>query len=170
MFIVHENDHFLPADDILPLLYQRRHSHSVVLRDDKMVIIGGMLRDSPLDDCEMIDVRSGTSRRLRSMKEARYDVAAVIYCDSIIAVGGRSKHEALSSVESYSFETGVWSYLTPMLAGREKHCAAVVYGKVFVIGGVSYNSVDFYDPVTSSWTFHQDTDIARNNSSLVLIK
>lgn len=97
--------------------------------------------------------------------------------------GDPPRPAALSSVESFSFETGEWTSFPSMTRARDSHCATVCEHKIYVIGGSisgrmsaqqedgrNTNTIEVFDPKTSTWTLHDDLSIARWNSKAVTLK
>ncbi len=147
--------------------------HSVVVRNDKMYIMGGATGyNSPVDDLfeynpaddtySLISTLPGTSALDR---RAAYDSAS----DAIYIVGGRnsgmnSGPTNYSQFHRYLFSSGQWEELTdyPLTIGQ--HNVAIVASKFFVVSGRVEGNTD----TDKVYSYPLDTagTIASNQSTL----
>ena len=150
------------------ILTEARRHPAVLARNNELLVIGGC-NQKRLKSCEVINVSTRQQYSMTAMNVSRSLLAAVILDDCIIAIGGHDGDHVLASVECYSFRSKKWSFLTPMKTARQGHSACVLDGKIYVVGGWGTNSIEMYNPDTSTWALQEKLDIPRVSSAVVQI-
>jgi len=130
-----------------------RASFAAVSTGRKVLVIGGIDVDSPLNIVEMLDVDSWTWSTLPSMKTKRDGCASGVLGDFVIVVGGHDdNNEDLATAELYNLLTQEWTDLPDMSCARVG-CAMVVIGmKAYVFGGNGQSTAEVFDFETQTWT------------------
>jgi hypothetical protein len=122
-----------------------RSSHSAIMHDNKIVVLGGVDTSSAYTtaDVEMFDLTSGLHEKLPELNKPRCHFSAVELSGQIYVFGGYvADNEYLDVVEKLDLSNPVsWtSVTTPMTKARYGMAAVVHNGKVFMMGGAVVNS------------------------------
>ena len=159
---------------------------TVVLRDGRVLAVGGVNFSGPLASAEIYDPRTGIwtstgSMPPRTMGTPRNDLALVVLRDGrVLAAGGEmdAQGDRSMSAEIFDPRTGKWTPTGPMMAAArsEVEYASVLLpdGRVLVPGGYTapstpVSSSDLYDPRTGTWTASGSMSVVRaGHSSIVL--
>jgi hypothetical protein len=144
----------------------RRSAHTAtLLRDGKVLVVGGYNDWAALDSAELYDPASGSWTSTGKLIEARgYHTATLLSDGRVLVAGGRSNNSstgrALASAELYDPATGSWSATGNMVAAHTFHAATVLPSGKVLVTGASYSgyglavaaTAELYDPSTGYWT------------------
>jgi WD40 repeat protein len=151
-------------------LLNGRESHTAtLLRDGRILVVGGQtgLDGGPL--AELVDPASGQSRPAGSLNQPRTSHTASLLNDGRVLVTGGSGRR---SAELWDPATGQWRLLSSrMQHARVGHAATLLAdGRVLVSGGAgelgAYVFAELFDPRTESFT-PLDTGITEQRSAHV---
>lgn len=116
----------------------RRACGSAVV-DGKLFLVGGMREEFALvDDCEAIDLASGTSTAIASPRAARTSATLVEIAGKLYLCGGSSRRGGGElapddSIEVYDLRTNAWSVLVEQLPLAMRHVQAFVLRERLVL-------------------------------------
>lgn len=96
-----------------------------------------------------------------AMSTARGEMGLAILNGLLYVIGGssslNSETTSLKAVERYNPLDNTWSPVANMNKSRFNPGVGVLHGKIYVIGGRSKirlrDTVEVFDPATSTWTF-----------------
>jgi hypothetical protein len=111
---------------------------ATALRDGRVLVTGGIERDSYLDSAELFDPRAGTWTTTGSMQQARRWHTATLLPDGrvLVAGGSRGADDLVLRAELYQPPTGTWTSAGDLDVGRQLHTATLLAnGAVLVTGG-----------------------------------
>jgi N-acetylneuraminic acid mutarotase len=152
------------------MLEPRSGHAAVLLRNGKVLLVGGGPGAGQLASAELYDPQAGSWTATGSMTEARSHQTATLLRDGTVLVTGgviffgEGGVTVLASAELYDPETGTWSATGDMATSRFAHTATLLPdGRVLVAGrsrlgnGGSDASAlsataELYDPHTKAWT------------------
>ncbi len=135
-----------------------RESHTAtLLRNGKVLIVGGFDGSSTLATAELFDPANSAFSNTGSMSSPRVNHTATLLPNGkVLVVGGYDGLNFLSSAEIYDPDTGMFSSAGDMLTERAYHSAVLMpSGKVLIAGGYFWASLDeaeLYDPSTGLFT------------------
>lgn len=150
-----------------------RKGHTVTnLPDGKILVVGGYDQNlNPIYECELYDVASNSWSIVGSIAIPRMFHLSVLSNGKVMIVGGAQPiisgnqvdppYQSINSCELYDVVTQTWSTTSSMNHRRTQHALAILpSGKVLTVGGIggntqndlSLNSIEIFDPNTSSWT------------------
>ncbi len=141
----------------------RQGARAALLRDGRVLVIGGASGFSVIGDAELYDSSSDRWERAASMSVPRRFHTATLLADGrVLVVGGEATETAYSSAEVYDPETDSWTATADMARPRSGHAALLLEdGRVMVVGGSDLGlsealgpetTAEVYDPVDGSWT------------------
>ena len=155
---------------------EARGSHTAtLLRDGKVLVIGGDNSTDALNGAEIYDPATESWGPTRALSTARtYHTATRLADGKVLVTGGTvtvprydNTVYGLASAEVYDPLTRTWHGTGPMQAGRAGHTATLLPdGRVLVTGGYKSNeaaggytssftgvtSAELYDPATGTWS------------------
>jgi N-acetylneuraminic acid mutarotase len=135
-----------------------RFQHAaVLLKDGKVLVMGGGDNSVIIDDSELYDPTTNTWSKTGSLLEVRADFGSVRLgdADGRVLVAGGFNGVPMSTAEIYDPKSKTWSTTTPLDTGREGPCAVLLStGRVLLIGGEGSASATttVFDPKTSLWS------------------
>jgi N-acetylneuraminic acid mutarotase len=146
----------------------REFPTATLLRDGKVLVVGGTGSASTLASAELYDPISGTWTATGKMVVAlSQGYSTTLLADGKVLVAGgleSGNDQALASAELYDPQTGAWSAIQGMLARRTWHMATLLPdGRVLVAGdrgedlsapGLEerLSSAELYDPASGTWS------------------
>jgi hypothetical protein len=150
-----------------------RYGHTAtLLRDGRVLVVGGNIDDRPIDSAELYDPRSGRWSATGSLNEPRAWHRATLLDDGRVLVAGGREFEppdeggefrATDSAEIYDPTTEVFTpagRMTvarggyPLCCGQVAHFPTTVLadGRVLIAGGSDKPGLDLFDPRTNTFT------------------
>ena len=139
-----------------------RYLHTAtLLKDGRVLIVGGSNGTTALGSAEIFNPASGTFSLTGSLATARFYPAATLLPDGKVLITGGTPDSiaAFNSAEIYDPTTGLFTATAGLMNNaRHNHTATLLNnGKVLVAGGMdsSYlmlNSAEIYDPATGTFT------------------
>jgi N-acetylneuraminic acid mutarotase len=142
---------------------------AVVLKDGRMLAIGGGVGQQGLAAVEVFDPDSGVWQATAPMAQARRGHQAVLLGDGrVMVAGGINEGELLSSVEIFDPAASKWTTVAPLSVPRLGHTLTLLTnGTVLATGGTSAEtaagagggqtirpdaSAEIYDVQSNRWT------------------
>ncbi|WP_158621389.1 Kelch repeat-containing protein [Corallococcus aberystwythensis] len=140
------------------LLQPRVESMAALLRDGRVLLVGGHNHSGYLASSELYDPATGSWSVTGSMALRHSGGAMTVLPNGKVLVVGGYDSTDLASAELYDPATGIWSATGPMSRARWGHTATLLAnGKVLVAGGWTgsedyLSSAELYDPATGTWS------------------
>ena len=168
----HRDPRFVPAAEIwdpasgtsIPtgsLVKLRFYHTATLLRDGRVLVLGGYGWDVAIAPAELWEPFSGSFSPTGSPAEARYGNTATLLPDGrVLVVGGAADGVLFASAEAWDPVTGSFGPAGSLADARSGHTATLLPdGRVLVIGGrgssgedsVALTSAELWDPVTGSF-------------------
>ncbi|HKW44478.1 MAG TPA: kelch repeat-containing protein [Candidatus Eremiobacteraceae bacterium] len=123
-------------------------------------LAGGRIENKVTNKAFRYDPVSDTWDEMRSMPVPRHGATMQAVAGKLYLIGGAAAHgNDEVSIEVFDIAHGTWSMLDNALAtARIGGSSAVINGQIAIVGGMTHDgrvldSVDYYDPVRSRWTF-----------------
>jgi large repetitive protein len=139
-----------------------RAGHSAtLLRNGKVLVVGGFTGSVRLTSSELYDPATGTWTASGALTTLRTTQTATLLSDGkVLAAGGHvSASGSTPTCELYDPAAGTWTVTGTMATARGNHTATLLSnGKVLVAGGHNRNTgsavatTELYDPATGTWT------------------
>lgn len=131
-----------------PEVHARYHHTATLLRDGRVLVLGGEdIGSAPYDDGEIFDPATETWAAVPAMSETRTNHTATLLADGRVLVTGGgltsdiglpSGKGVVKSAAIFDPSTGQWSKTGDMLEARAGHRAlALADGRVLVVGGAT---------------------------------
>jgi hypothetical protein len=116
---------------------ERVGHRAVLLRDGRVLLVGGWGRAGPLASAELYDPSSGTFAPTGTLRDRRGGHSATLLADGrVLVAGGTDGARELASAELYDPRTGTFAPSGDLLTARAGHVAvARPDGAVYVLGG-----------------------------------
>ncbi len=163
-----------------------RDGHSAtLLRDGRVLVVGGMNAREALASAELYDPSIGSWTTTGSMATARAGHSATLLADGSVLVaggisyaGGPGEDIELGSAELYDPKTGTWSGAGRMLEAVSGGATTLLPdGRVLVAGGWGSTepfgpklaSAQLYDPQTRTWAATGSMAQGRHGHAAVLL-
>ena len=131
---------------LLSKMPEVRASHSTVLCDDSILIVGGTKTGNFIDNLSSVlsyDIKNNECQQLPELPYPVSDMATVKWSENVVIIGGTDKDgEALNNVIIYNVKTGNSHMLPPMLHKREACMAVVIDNTIVVLGGIDERGND----------------------------
>ena len=137
-------------------LNEARSGHTAtLLRDGKVLVVGGSGLDGALASAELYDPASGTWAATGSMTWARAGHSATLLRDGrVLVVGGNNSGSVHYSAELYDPVSESWTVLDSV-SGRISHTATLLRdGDVLVAGS---GTAEPFDPASRTWSAAGET-------------
>jgi hypothetical protein len=149
-----------------PRMSVPRTGHAaVLLRNNKVLVVGGADNNGPLATAEIYDLASNRFIATTSMHTARVARSAVALHDGRVLVTGGGNGR---SAEVYDPTTATWREVGDMTSVRQKHAATLLPdGRVLITGGAPdshwhpLRTAEIFDPHTNSFTAVANMELAR---------
>jgi hypothetical protein len=131
---------------------------ATLLRDGKVLVVGGSGNFDLLNSAELYDPQTGTWSLTGGLHAPPYSHTATLFQNGKVLVAGAFRGANLLSVsaaELYDPETGTWSVTGNPNTVLYLHTATLLQnGKVLVVGAnvVGADSAELYDPGTATWS------------------
>ena len=137
----------------------RGGTSAVLLRDGRVLAVGGGIGAIPLAGSELFDPASQRWSPSGNLHDARRGNGTVVLSDGrVLTAGGISAGVVLASAEIWDPATGVWTATAPMHEARFNNVLMTLAdGRVLAAGGTaasptsSLASAEIYDPRTGAW-------------------
>ena len=137
----------------------RRGHTATLLRDGRVLVVGGASLEAVESSAELYDSVRGTWQTTNSMHFQRYGHSATLLLDGRVLVVGGVQQARINSAEIFDPVSGAWTPTGPMVSGRFGHSATLLAnGSVLVAGGLrhdgskhSTNGAEIFDPATGTW-------------------
>jgi hypothetical protein len=141
-----------------------RYDHSaVLLRDGKVLLVGGMVGEAATPSAELYDPKSGTFSAIDQMATARWDPTGTLLDDGRVLVAGGTDGlmaTVYASAEIYDPATRSFSATGSMTTPRYLHTATVLQdGRVLMTGGYGpepgmreLQTAELFDPAEGKFT------------------
>jgi hypothetical protein len=154
-----------PDSGSLSLNIARRGQTSTVLKDGRVVIIGGQNEYGPVSETEVIDTRERSIKMSTSLSVARARHTATRLPDGrILVAGGWDQKDSLDSTEIFDPVKNSFSRGPQMNHPRAAHNAtALEDGRVLITGGRSDSSAEIFDPRSQTFTLLRAKTVAPRN-------
>ena len=134
-----------------------------------LTVIGGQSIDGVTSSIESYDPSSNTWSTSPPINTPRMYHSAVELNGCIYVLGGHTGVTRLVSVECY--KSGQWGFVASLPEPRSVLGAVVFTGGIYVAGGYNgekhVNTVNYYDPITNTWTVCQSMLLGRSAFGLV---
>jgi hypothetical protein len=168
-------------------LANRRQSHTAtLLRNGKVLVVGGHRSFNPIAVAELFDPVNafdgangafyGLWADTGSLATARYaHTATMLPNGKVLVVGGyNSSGTAIGSGELYDPQTGTWSATGGLATGRAFHTTTTLAnGKVLIVGGQNAGgplaTAELYDPATGTWSVTGSMAVPRQAHTATLL-
>ncbi len=139
------------AGEALSPEHRTRQWHtSIVLRNGRVLYIGGWTGSVSMNSVELYDPLEGSSSSTGSMIVSRLGPTAAVLPDGTVLVTGSWSR---ASAEIYYPLSETWSEAEEMAMSRMDHTMTVLRdGRVLVVGGALTRKTEIYDPSTGTWS------------------
>jgi N-acetylneuraminic acid mutarotase len=160
------------------LAHPRSGATATLLRNGKVLVVGGSSGGLEVETAELYDWVSDTWSPAADMPTPRTDhTATMLRNGKVLVAGGAIGTVPIDTALVYNPTQNTWSpTANTMLARRRSARAAMLPdGRVLVAGGTARNgegeeeaqaSAEIYDPATNSWTATGEMEVARNSFSI----
>jgi N-acetylneuraminic acid mutarotase len=156
---------------------------TTLLPNGKLLVAGGLVSGSPgnVPDAttELFDPATGGWSPSGSMQKARYSHASALLPNGkVLVAGGVATNSTDATAELYDPNSGTWTSTGPLTQARYSAVPILLAnGNVLLIGGetnnvgsnVAQNTVDFYNPISGTWTAFPPLQQARGNCRAILL-
>jgi hypothetical protein len=141
-----------PAADGQLNIARRGHS-ATLLKDSKVLVIGGENASGFVTVAEIFDPASGNFSVLGNLGRPRADHTATRLSDGrVLIVGGRGDLGPLSSTEIFDPTTGAFTAGPDLIGARSGHTATTLAdGCIVLAGGDGSGSLELYDPASNAF-------------------
>ena len=140
----------------------RRYSHTAtLLRDGRVLVVGGTRSTVVLDSVEIYDPTANTWSQAATLSTPRSDHAATLLQDGRVLVAGGNSDigQVLASAELYDPASNKWTPTVQMALARRTPSATLLKdGAVLVVGGLPYPEhaggaiAELFHPAIETWT------------------
>ena len=124
---------------LLSKMPEPRGSHSTVLCDDSILIVGGRKSQYCKDNLSSVlsyDIKNNECQQLQELPCPVSNMATVKWSENVVIIGGVDKDgKVLNNVTIYNVKTGNSHMLPPMLHKRKGCMAVVIENTIVVLGG-----------------------------------
>jgi len=138
--------------------------------DDKIYVVGGMLRDgktyTETGKVQVFNPSTGTWAESAPMPSARCNFAVTAANGKIFAIGGNrvTNSEVLNIVEEYDPATDRWTRRADMPTGRWHLAVGAAKNQIYAVGGRGGNrAFERYDVEKDAWTRLPDLAAPKEN-------
>lgn len=160
-----------------------RSAHTAtLLRDGRVLVVGGYNDWAALVSAELYDPASGTWSSAGSMTEGHgYHTATLLRDGKVLVAGGRSNNSStgrpLASAELYEPASETWSVTGSLIQAHTFHTATLLPDARVLVAGASYRSfglarnatAELYDPSTGFWSATANMLAARAYQTATLV-
>jgi N-acetylneuraminic acid mutarotase len=163
------------------LAVSRAYHTATLLRDGRVLVVGGEAGDRLTATAEVYDPRANAWSAAGSLSTARESHTATLLRDGRVLVAGGSwavgsiTGSELASAELYDPATNRWSPARPMRGSRGWHTATLLRdGQVLVTGGgfccsTPAVSTEIYDPAQDAWASAAPMTVPRSGHTAALL-
>jgi hypothetical protein len=149
------HDRWLPAGS---LSEGREDPQAVVLRDGRVLVIGGNVEGDAKETADLYDPRTKTWKPASPMGYGRWNFSATLLRDGRVLVAGglTDGWSVIQTTELYDPSSDTWTPGPDLTQPRHTHAAVRLRdGRVLVLGtywGGDPASTEIYDPASNTWT------------------
>jgi N-acetylneuraminic acid mutarotase len=166
--------------DVAPMSVERYLHTATVLRDGRVLVVGGQEGTSPwpaIASTEIYDPETDAWAPAAPLSVPRRShTATLLRNGKVLVAGGGEGTSPEASAEVYDPSTGAWTAVASMGVARQYHTATLLPdGRVLVAGGAdattaSVATSEVYDPVADTWTPTQNamSSVRRLGSAALL--
>ena len=149
----------------------RSWQSAALLAGGRVLFIGGLAGNAPIDSVEIYDPVAGSWSPTGSTTEPRARSTVAELADGRVLIsGGRGGRGTLSSAEIYDPSSETWSGAGQMATPRYEHTATVLSdGRVLVVGGAASGATEIYDPSAGGWSKAVSTLEPRDRHTATLL-
>ena len=161
-----------------PLGTARSQAAAVMLRDGRVLLMGGLSPNSVLGTTEIYDQVAGTWSPGPPMFQARRLHTATVLDDGrVLVTAGIGSSGWLASAELFDPQTNTWTATGSIAVARYDHSATrLLDGRVLVAAGTNQSlatgalaSVEIYDPAAGTWTAGPSLTFRRQRHTATLL-
>lgn len=157
------------------MLTARRLQTATLLRNGKVLVVGGFGEHGALSNAELYDPVAKSWAAAASLTPRRWGhTATLLNNGKVLVVGGTTNDKvSLADAQLYNPDTGTWESVGPLKTARNSHTATLLSdGRVLVVGGRSgpVVSAEIYDPASGAWNETSSPHNARSEHAAVLLR
>lgn len=142
--------------DVLDFMPDRRAAHSMVIYDNKLILIGG--RD--IEDTWTYDLieQNWITQFIPQLPDLRDHINVLVNDNTLYVIGGRHNGNLKAINWMYSFSSKEWSSFSGLLTPSGGQSATIENGVIHVIGGEDvgnkkvFDRHDIYNLETQTWS------------------
>lgn len=182
-----EADIFNPATDLwspaAPMSIPRQAACATILKDGRVIVIGGGTPQGVVATTEIYDPVSGSWTSAASMKTPRFSATATLLPDGkVLVVGGGNDLSpfGLDTAEIYEPDSNAWIETPAMAFAHSNHSAILMQdGRVIVVAGFTLDSAgdpqadaaaEIFDPASGYWSSAGSLSVGRINQGAALMQ
>jgi len=146
-----------------------------MLRNGKVLLVGGESNDGAINSLEIYDIETGTWIKGSPLPRPTFEqIANLIGGDLLMIAGGHDGQNPLASTLIYDSKTDVWTYLPDMSVPRTKHVSTVLSDdRIFVHGGFNNSGIlahaEIYEPGSKQWISSNSSFLPRIGHSVTTL-
>ena len=170
-----------------PAAPQRSNGASAMLKDGRVLFVGGVGEDGNLAPSELFDPATNAFDRTHGeISSPRYSLTATTMADGRVLVAGGKWDDpggsttSVATAELFDPVTRTFTPTGPMMAPRSSHTATLLADgrRVLVVGGFTndpgggqpiLNAAEIYDPAAGSWSAAGTTFLGRYDHTATLL-
>lgn len=162
-----------------PMTGPGRSAHAaLLLRDGRVLVIGGTTLSGETDDCRLYDAVDDAWVAAQPLPAKRQHHTATLLTDGRVLVAGGADGATTPHTDAWLYDplANSWTATGPMNVPRWRHGAALLQdGRVLVAGGLTTGAVDtntaeIYDPGTGAWTAVENMAAPRQLFTLTTLR
>ncbi|HEX8845827.1 MAG TPA: kelch repeat-containing protein [Pyrinomonadaceae bacterium] len=152
---------------------------ATLLPNGQVLVVGGIVDNSPTNTAELYDPATGTWRLTGNLNAPRaWHTATLLQNGKVLVAGGSTGYYSITdTTELYDPATGAWSAAETLHTTRFLHTATLLQdGKVLVAGGcfdgdcdIALNSAELYDPNVGGWSLTANPNAMRESHTATLL-
>ena len=134
-----------PGSSVAPgsIFSPRVHHTATLLRNGKVLLVGGESNDGAINSLEIYDVETGTWIKGSSLPRPTFEqISNLIGEDLLMIAGGHDGQNPLASTLIYDSKVDAWTSSLDMSVPRTKHVSTVLSDdRIFVHGGLNLSLI-----------------------------
>ena len=166
-----------PGSSVAPgsIFSPRVHHTATLLRNGKVVLVGGESNDGAINSLEIYDVETGTWIKGAPLPRPIFEqVANLIDEDLLMIAGGHDGQNTLASTLIYDSKVDAWISSPDMSMPRTKHVSTVLSDdRIFVHGGLNNSEIllhaEIYEPESKQWISSNSSFLPRVGHSVTTL-